>query len=226
MIELEDLISIIATIIGLVLNITPLILFTKIIKKQEKYQIIPQSILFFNIVCSELWTIYWYRINKNIPMISASMDFGFSIFFIIIYFYFLFEKNILYFLFSCFITFDLSFQVYYILIYMIKDKEIIGKITMIFTLITSIKPAQNILKIAKDGNYKMIPLIDTILGCFCAFFWFFYGILIKDIYAIFPNLIGFIIAFIHIALYTIFNLIRKKDEDKKEKLVYKEIEED
>ena len=224
--ELEDIISIIATLIGILLNITPIIIFSKIMRRKENDKIISQSILFYNIICSELWMIYWYRINKKIPMISASIDFYLSLFFIIIYFYFLQEKKFLIWIFSCFIILDLSFQVYYISIYIIKNDEIIGIITMIFNIITSYKPFQNIFKIMKEGNYKMISIFDTILGCFCAFFWLIYGILIKNYKAIIPNFIGFIISFIHILLYTVFYLKRKKNDEKKEKLNYKEIEED
>ena len=222
----EDVISLIGTIIGIFLFISPSILFYKIIRKQEKHIIISKSMLLFNILCGELWMCYWLRLNKLIPMISSAISLSFSLIFAIIYLYFYFLGKIINWFFSSIFTIIVVWQCYYYIIFILEDYEIIGMIAMIINIITYIPAAQNISRIIRQGNFKSIPIFNTIIGIFSSICWLTYGILIKNIISIIPNAIGFIISIIHIAIWTFFNLRMKSDDDKNENLSNNEIEDD
>ena len=222
----EDVISLVGTMTGIFLFIPPLILFYKIIRKQEKHIIISKSMLLFNIVCGELWMCYWLRLNKIIPMISSAISLSFSLIFAIIYLYFYFLGKIINWFFSSIFTIIVVWQCYYYIIFILEDYEIIGMIAMIINIITYIPAAQNISRIIRQGNFKSIPIFNTIIGIFSSICWLTYGILIKNIISIIPNAIGFIISIIHIAIWTFFNLRMKSDDDKNENLSNNEIEDD
>ena len=222
----EDVISLVGTMTGIFLFIPPSILFYKIIRKQEKHIIISKSMLLFNIVCGELWMCYWLRLNKIIPMISSAISLSFSLIFAIIYLYFYFLGKIINWFFSSIFTIILVWQCYYYIIFILEDYEIIGMIAMIINIITYIPAAQNISRIIRQGNFKSIPIFNTIIGIFSSICWLTYGILIKNIISIIPNAIGFIISIIHIAIWTFFNLRMKSDDDKNENLSNNEIEDD
>jgi uncharacterized protein with PQ loop repeat len=222
----EDVISLVGTMTGIFLFIPPSILFYKIIRKQEKHIIISKSMLLFNIVCGELWMCYWLRLNKIIPMISSAISLSFSLIFAIIYLYFYFLGKIINWFFSSIFTIIVVWQCYYYIIFILEDYEIIGMIAMIINIITYIPAAQNISRIIRQGNFKSIPIFNTIIGIFSSICWLTYGILIKNIISIIPNAIGFIISIIHIAIWTFFNLRMKSDDDKNENLSNNEIEDD
>ena len=222
----EDVISLVGTMTGIFLFIPPSILFYKIIRKQEKHIIISKSMLLFNIVCGELWMCYWLRLNKIIPMISSAISLSFSLIFAIIYLYFYFLGKIFKWFFSSIFTIIVVWQCYYYIIFILEDYEIIGMIAMIINIITYIPAAQNISRIIRQGNFKSIPIFNTIIGIFSSICWLTYGILIKNIISIIPNAIGFIISIIHIAIWTFFNLRMKSDDDKNENLSNNEIEDD
>ena len=222
----EDVISLIGTIIGIFLFISPSILFYKIIRRQEKHIIISKTILLFNIVCGELWMCYWLRLNKIIPMISSAISLSFSIIYAIIYLYFYFLGKIFKWILSSILTIVIVWQCYYSIIFILEDYEFIGMIAMIINIITYIQPVQNILRIIKQGNFKSISIINSILGFLSSGCWLSYGILINNIKSIIPNGIGFIVSIIHIAIWTFFYLRMKSDDDKNEKLNNNEIEDD
>ena len=182
--------------------------------------------LLFNILCGELWMCYWLRLNKIIPMISSAISLSFSLIFAIIYLYFYFLGKIINWFFSSIFTIIVVWQCYYYIIFILEDYEIIGMIAMIINIITYIPAAQNISRIIRQGNFKSIPIFNTIIGIFSSICWLTYGILIKNIISIIPNAIGFIISIIHIAIWTFFNLRMKSDADKNENLSNNEIEDD
>ena len=141
-----------------------------------------------------------------------------------VYFYFL--GKIINWFFSSIFTIIVVWLCYYYIIFILEDYEIIGMIAMIINIITYIPAAQNISRIIRQGNFKSIPIFNTIIGIFSSICWLTYGILIKNIISIIPNAIGFIISIIHIAIWTFFNLRMKSDDDKNENLSNNEIEDD
>ena len=210
----KDVIAWIGTAIGIGLNITPAVLFYKIFRKIEKYNIVPESMLIFNILCSQLWACYWLRQNAFVPTVSSGIGTGLSILFAWIYLYVFFEGKPLYFLFSFLLVADLVGQFYYALMYIIP-LEYVGTIAMVVNIINYAAPGQNIIKVIKEGNYKLIPIVTTVFGAMCSVSWFTFGVLQKDWNCIIPNTLGMLFSAINIITWTVFYC--KAGEEKKEK---------
>ena len=75
---IEDIVAWMGTIAGILLGISPMVLIYKIMKGQENYKIIPESMLILNLLCSELWFCYWLSSTSIYPNIFNIIWFIFS----------------------------------------------------------------------------------------------------------------------------------------------------
>ncbi len=120
-IPIEDLVTWIETIDGILLNISPMILIFKIMKDEENFKIISESMLILNLLCSEVWFFYWFRQNQFVPLIATSFDTFFGSLSAIIYLYFFLEKHKIKWLIGILIVIDFVIQIYYICMFIIKS---------------------------------------------------------------------------------------------------------
>ena len=65
-------------------------------------------------------------------------------------------------------------------------------------------PGEKMYTVCKTGNYKLIPIWSTIGAAACSGCWFIYGLVVKDIYVIIPNVLGVICSIIQLIVYSIF----------------------
>ena len=93
--------------------------------------------------------------------------------------------------------------------------EYVGTIAMVVNIINYAAPGQNIIKVIKEGNYKLIPIVTTVFGAMCSVSWFTFGVLQKDWNCIIPNTLGMLFSAINIITWTVFYC--KAGEEKKEK---------
>ena len=91
---------------------------------------------------------------------------------------------------------------------------------MLVGIFTSIAPAQNVLKVIRERNYKLIPICSCVFGGLCNFSWLAFGLMLKDIYNIIPNAICFTINLSNTLIWCYFYSTSKKEEkeDKEEQL--------
>ena len=218
--DLPTIVSWIGTIIGIILNISPSVLFYNIHLGKEKYTIIPESMLIFNILCPSLWACYWYlQEDKFVPFFSAVAGLGISEIFSLLYLYYLSGKCLKKYLLFALLEINLVIEFNYVLIRIIGDYPTVGNIAVVVNILTYIAPGQNIIKVCKEKNYKLIPIASTLSGASCALSWLIFGLLIKDIHTIIPNTLGLIFAGINSLIWAYFYCKRDKDaeeEDKKE----------
>lgn len=218
--DLPTIVSWIGTIIGIILNLSPCVLFYNIHLGKEKYTIIPESMLIFNILCPSLWACYWYlQEDKFVPFFSAVAGLGISEIFSLLYLYYLSGKCLKKYLLFALLEINLVIEFNYVLIRIIGDYPTVGNIAVVVNILTYIAPGQNIIKVCKEKNYKLIPIASTLSGASCALSWLIFGLLIKDIHTIIPNTLGLIFAGINSLIWAYFYCKRDKDseeEDKKE----------
>ena len=218
--DLPTIVSWIGTIIGIILNLSPCVLFYNIHLGKEKYTIIPESMLIFNILCPSLWACYWYlQEDKFVPFFSAVAGLGISEIFSLLYLYYLSGKCLKKYLLFALLEINLVIEFNYVLIRIIGDYPTVGNIAVVVNILTYIAPGQNIIKVCKEKNYKLIPIASTLSGASCALSWLIFGLLIKDIHTIIPNTLGLIFAGINSLTWAYFYCKRDKDseeEDKKE----------
>ena len=215
--DLPTIISWIGTVIGIILNISPIVMFYSIIKGKNKIEIVPESMLIFNILCSSLWACYWYlQVDKFVPFFSSAFGLALSEIFSLIYLFFLAEKDWKKYFLYAFLEINLVLEFNYALLFIIKDYIIVGNIAMVVNIITYITPGQKIYQVIKTRNYNLIPISSTLSGSLCTLAWLIFGLLIWDIRTIIPNGLGLIFATINSGVWAYFYFTRNKDEDEKE----------
>ena len=215
--DLPTIVSWIGTVIGIILNISPIVMFYSIIKGKNKIEIVPESMLIFNILCSSLWACYWYlQVDKFVPFFSSAFGLALSEIFSLIYLFFLAEKNWKKYFLYAFLEINLVLEFNYALLFIIKDYIIVGNIAMVVNIITYITPGQKIYQVIKTRNYNLIPISSTLSGSLCTLAWLIFGLLIWDIRTIIPNGLGLIFATINSGVWAYFYFTRNKDEDEKE----------
>jgi len=215
--ELPTIVSWIGTVIGIILNISPIVMFYSIIKGKNKIEIVPESMLIFNILCSSLWACYWYlQVDKFVPFFSSAFGLALSEIFSLIYLFFLAEKDWKKYFLYAFLEINLVLEFNYALLFIIKDYIIVGNIAMVVNIITYITPGQKIYQVIKTRNYNLIPISSTLSGSLCTLAWLIFGLLIWDIRTIIPNGLGLIFATINSGVWAYFYFTRNKDEDEKE----------
>ena len=125
--ELPTLVAWIGTIIGCILNLTPITMFRKIYLEEESIEIVPESMLIFNILCPSLWACYWWlQVDKFVPFFSAMLGVGLSEIFALIYLFYFAEKNIKLYLLYAFLEINLLLEFNYIFLKLIGDYSIVG----------------------------------------------------------------------------------------------------
>ena len=217
-IQIDVLISSIATIISFILNISPITLFIKIIKNTEKYEIVPETMLILNIICGELWFCYWLILNKLVPMISGGLGMLISIFFGIIYLYYFSNKKIFNWLLNSLFLIYLVYLFYYFLYKFNNYPDFIGKLACYINIITFISPGQNVIYVIKTGKYNYIPIYTTFFGVICCIFWLIYGLIVWDFNCILTNFFGLIFTIFNTSIWVIYYL---KSFRKNKNLKYK-----
>ena len=209
--------SLLGTIMGISLGVTPIVPFIEIIKGKENVKIFPESMIFFNILCPHLWCTYWIRQAVFIPFFSAIFGLTLGLIFSTIYIYFYLDKNTTKWLLALGVKFSVVFGFHYFLLNILPSYHYIGFAAMLVGIFTSIAPAQNVLTVIRKRDYKLIPIFSTIFGALCNFFWLVFGIILKDVYNIIPNAICFSINVCNTCIWLYFYYTRNKNEEKEDK---------
>ena len=208
------------TITTVILNISPIFVIIPVIKGKDKYSNIPYLMLFFNLLNASCWGCYWYRMSFMIPVMSNSICGIISLSFCFTYLYFFSGKNILKFCLYCPFLFLALVILIFISLYVLKMK-IFGIILIFFNILMFIAPGQNIIRVIKEKNHKLIPIGTTIVGIICSGGWLLFGIIVNDINCIIPNLIG-LVSSIFNTLIWIFFYARTKIINKRNQLYSEE----
>ena len=218
--DLPTIISWIGTVIGIILNISPIVMFYNIIKGKNTINIVPESMLIFNILCSSLWACYWYlQVDKFVPCFSSAFGLALSQIFALIYLFYLADKSWKKYLLYAFLEINLVLEFNYGLLVVLGDYIVVGNIAMVVNIITYITPGQKIIQVIKTKNYELIPISSTISGSMCTLCWLIFGLLIWDIRTIIPNGLGLVFATINTAVWCYFYCNRDKDKDEKEEKI-------
>ena len=189
------------------LNITPIFVIIPLIKGKVTYKNIPFLMLFLNLLNATCWGCYWFRKSFLIPTISNTICFIASLIFCLIYFYYFSSKNIKKFC-VCLPILCLSENaIIFSSIYLIGLKPF-GIVLIVLNILLFIAPGQYIVRVIKEKDHKLIPIVTTIVAIICSGGWLAFGILVKDLICIIPNAVGLIPSILNTALW-IYYYIRK-----------------
>ena len=197
------------TILAVVLNLSPIVGFISVIKGKEKYTIIPVLMLVFNLLNNLCWGCYWCRVYRYSPMTcSIICSIIANIFFFIYLYYFAnkyIKKYILYLICLLFIEIIIIYVSYYI----VQNLTYYGIFLIVINILMFAAPGQNLIKVIKEKNYKLIPIASTIVGILCSGGWYLYGKIVNDINCVIPNGLGLIFS-IFTTLVWMFYYISEK----------------
>ena len=101
----------------------------------------------------------------------------------------------------------------------LTELKIVGFVANCVNILNFISPAQRIVRVCREKNYSLIPIVTTVLGCISSFLWLVFGLLIKDFNVIIPNTISVLIALFNTSIWFYFYCTtkEKKGKDTKEK---------
>ena len=211
--NLDEIVSWTATILGFGLKASPIVLFYQIAVGNKKIEIVPEMLIICNVLSAELWFSYWIRIKtKMAPIVSSSVSFVLGVIFSIIYLFYFSQKQcsklFIYVIMEC-IAIAL---LYYTL--SLTEIKIVGFIANCVNILNFISPAQRIVRVCREKNYSLIPIATTVLGCISSFLWLVFGILINDYNVMIPNTISVLIALFNTLIWFYFYCTTKEKKEK------------
>ena len=211
--NLDEIVSWTATILGFGLKASPIVLFYQIAVGNKKIEIVPEMLIICNVLSAELWFSYWIRIKtKMAPIVSSSVSFVLGVIFSIIYLFYFSQKKcsklFIYVIMEC-VAIAL---LYYTL--SLTEIKIIGFIANCVNILNFISPAQRIVRVCREKNYSLIPIATTVLGCISSFLWLVFGILINDYNVMIPNTISVLIALFNTLIWFYFYCTTKEKKEK------------
>ena len=134
------------------------------------------------------------------------------------YFYYKAEKSVGKFLLYACVNFAVEAGIILFFLSDILDLPVVGILLIVINTLQYIAPAQNLLKVIKEKNHKLIPIVSTILGTICSGGWLLFALIIGDINCFIPNGLGCISSILTTLMwfwvYTKYG--KKEDEEEKE----------
>ena len=185
--DAASIFSTLGTIFSVFLSFSPTVPFIQVFQQKEKLEILPEGMLFCQLLNRLLWGSVWI-ITKRI-LIDAGVGIIITSTFLILYFYLYFNRIY----FKTLIGFIVLFCFELIIVLgavLYGNVSVVSLLAMIFNVAMYIAPGQKILRVIKEKNYKLIPIRSTIVSICCSGAWLFYGILINLIVQIVPNALG------------------------------------
>ena len=224
MVDIADIFSSLGTFTSFLLSFTPTFPFLKVLKKQEKIDILPEGLLLSLILTRIVWGSVWIITSRKIAMFNCISGIIICDIFVILYFYLYFNR-------TYFKTFFAGIILIIIEIVLISisvswgNYNVLSYIAMIFNTLMFVSPFQKILRVIKEKNYKLIPICTTIVNILCSISWLGHGVCISMVSQIIPNAIGLILSVVNAYTWIYYYANRNKLFKKYQKMVAKEKEE-
>ena len=203
--NLEDIFGWAATCFTICIYIGPILPFIKVIKGKISYEETPGVLVSATYVNCFCWCIYGDMIFSDQVKICNLIGSIITITLISIYLVYEIRKYTLDAILNALIIITGSYATYRGLTIVVDDDAIIGKICNITSIIVYLSPMYLIYKVIKEkNNYILIPIYIAWATLISSGLWIIYGIIIKDVYIMIPNVIGIVLAIIQICIYFLF----------------------
>ena len=214
----KNYLSIFNTGITVFLNLSPAVLFINVSKGKEKYTNIPPLMLLFNLLNNAIWGCYWHRKGEFSGFLCSFICGTIATIYLVWYLYYKSEKSVGKFLLYACVNFAVEAGIILFFLSNILDLPVVGVLLIVINTLQYIAPAQNLLKVIKEKNHKLIPIVSTILGTICSGGWLLFALIIGDINCFIPNGLGCISSILTTLvwfwIYTKYG--KKEDEEEKE----------
>ena len=203
--NLEDIFGWAATCFAMCIYITPIFPFIRVLKVKLSFEETPGVFVTCSYVNCFCWYIYGDMIFSDQVKICNLIGSIITITLISIYLVYEIRKYTLDAILNALIIITGSYATYRGLTIVVDDDAIIGKICNITSIIVYLSPMYLIYKVIKEkNNYILIPIYIAWATLISSGLWIIYGIIIKDVYIMIPNVIGIVLAIIQICIYFLF----------------------
>ena len=227
-VPIKNYVSLFSTFLNIFLNLSPIVIFINIIKGKEEYTNIPPMMLLFSFLNNAIWGGYWYRKNEMAVFWCCFICVTIATIFSSWYLFYYSQKKCGKFIF--YVLCQIAFEMGIIALFFsnLIDLYIVGILLIAINTMQYVSPAQNLIKVIKEKNHKLIPIVSTILGALCSGGWLLFGLIVGDINSIISNGLGclssILTTLIWFWIYTKYGKKEKRDEDEEKELVEKEDE--
>ena len=213
--EPSTVFSSLGTIFSVFLSFSPTVPFIQVFQRKEKIEILPEGMLFCQLLNRLLWCSVWVLTKRLIPFINAGTGIIITSIFLILYLYLYFNRIYLktFFGFIVLLCFELSIFFGAVLF---GKVSVVSLLAMIFNVAMYIAPGQKIIRVIKEKNYKLIPIRSTIVSICCSGSWLLYGIFIDLMAQIVPNALGLFFSIANTLAWIYFYINRDKEKNKEE----------
>ena len=213
----KNYLSIFNTAITVFLNLSPLVVFLNIAKGKEKYTNLPPMMLVFNLLNNAIWGCYWHRKGEFSGFFCSFICGTIATLFCVWYLYYFSEKKAGKFLLFVFLQFLCETGIILFFLSDILALPIVGVLLIGINTLQYVAPAQNLIRVIKEKNHKLIPIVSSVLGCLCSGGWLLFALIIGDINCLIPNGLGCISSIITTVIwFWIYTKYGKKEEDDKD----------
>ena len=203
--SIEDVFGWIATVLTMCFYISPVIPFINVFKGKITYEDTPGILVTASYVNCFCWYIYGDMIFSDQVKICNGIGAISSLFLICIYLAYEIRKYTLDAILNALIIITGSYAVYRGLTIVVDDDAVVGKICNVTAIIVFLSPIQIIYRVLREKhNYYLIPIYTAMVSLFSTGCWISYGIMISDVYIMIPNIIGFLLGIIQVAVFVIF----------------------
>ena len=202
----------VGTGIAIYFYLAPAVPFIKLVNDHLKVNEVPGILLICSFMNCILWADYGLLDDTFQVYLANGIGGAITLIWITIFLIYIGKQNIkialLYIILLMICVGGISYVFYFII-----DKDITGKVAMIFNILMYAAPGEKIFKVFKTKKYNLIPIFSTIGGFFCSLCWLAFGIYKGDINLIIPNGLGLFFSILQIVVYLIFYCKKRSEEN-------------
>ena len=199
--NIEEIFGWVATSLTMCFFISPIIPFINVMRGKLNYEDTPIIIVSASYVNCFCWYIYGNMIKSDQVRLCNMVGAISSLILILIYLIFEIRKFVLDSILNALITITSSYALYNTLTFLIDDQSIIGKICNCTSIIVFLSPIQLIYRVIREKIYFLIPIYTAYVSFVSSSCWVIYGISFKNMYIVFPNTFGIVLAIVQIIVY-------------------------
>ena len=202
----------VGTGIAIYFYLAPAVPFIKLVNDHLKVNEVPGILLICSFMNCILWADYGLLDDTFQVYLANGIGGAITLIWITIFLIYVGKQNLkialLYIILLMICVGGISYVFYFII-----DKDITGKVAMIFNILMYAAPGEKIFKVFKTKKYNLIPIFSTIGGFFCSLCWLAFGIYKGDINLIIPNGLGLFFSILQIVVYLIFYCKKRSEEN-------------
>ena len=181
--------------------LSPTISFLNVLKGKLNFEESPGAYATINYINCFCWFFYSDMFYSDQIKIISGIGMVCSGVFVLIYLFYEIRKYTVDTILNFLILSSGSYMIYLIITYIISDDTLIGKICVGTHCLIFFFPIRLIYKVLNERNCMFISFYQVCGSLLMSICWVVYGILISEIYVIYPHCLNIILANIQIFLY-------------------------